>query len=166
MRLLYQERLAPGKQLDLIKSVYKNLFLTYMPSAGVSIFLLVIISLSESASQNYCWRTVVSRELLDCLIYFTCFVLPNLLGLTIISIYLYLYLRLPGPAHSCFLAYPLLMMAFNVYSLVVKLYLFFQTMESAGSLQYPNVLLPLVFALYLLYGYWRTNSVKNTRLSE
>lgn len=49
-RLIYKEKLQPGKYFDLSKYISKSLILTYLPSIGVSLLILIVANLSDTQS--------------------------------------------------------------------------------------------------------------------
>lgn len=50
-RLVYIEALAPGKYYNIVTFMVKNFIFTYIPSLIVSAFLLIIIYLTNTASE-------------------------------------------------------------------------------------------------------------------
>lgn len=53
-RLIYQEALAPGKYLNLVKFMFKNIIFAYIPSLVISTFLLVVLMVEDTSSEKNC----------------------------------------------------------------------------------------------------------------
>ena len=49
-RLVYKERLHPGKYIDLTKYVSKNVIFTYIPSIVVTLVVLVVANIDDTQS--------------------------------------------------------------------------------------------------------------------
>ena len=49
-RLIYREALAPGKYLNLVHFVFRNMVLAYIPSLVLSIFLFTILMIGDTPS--------------------------------------------------------------------------------------------------------------------
>lgn len=125
-KIIYREKLAPGKYLNMFKYVSQNILITYTPSLFVSVFLIIIISINEPENSNSCWTIPKKKSLLDYTIYFTCFVVPYIAGSIILSIYLFWYARLPKFSFNLFLVFPIASTAFSLYYAIIKIYLFFE----------------------------------------
>ena len=49
-RLVYREKLEPGKFIDLSKYISKNIIFTYIPSVIVTVVVLIVANLDETES--------------------------------------------------------------------------------------------------------------------
>ena len=124
-RLIYRERLAPGKYFNLVNFMFKNILMAYIPSLILSIFLVVILTITDSHAEKDCWKIIVDKDVSDYIIYGTCFILPNLITVIIISVYLRLYFKLATSKWTLFLFFPLASIAFSFYYLSIKIYQFY-----------------------------------------
>ena len=123
-RLVYREALKPGKYLNLVRFVFKNIVLAYIPSLIICIFILAIISFTDSASEAKCWTIISNTEIMDYIVYGVSFILPSLVTSIIICIYLYRYNKLPNRKCTIFLSFSIIALAFSAYYLAIKVYIF------------------------------------------
>ena len=123
-RLLYLQKLKPGKYFNIVVFVGKNILLTYTPSIIVSVFLLIMININSTQSEDHCWRVITHKEALDYVIYFTCFVLPNFIAMLIVGIYMFLYIKMEKSIKTIFLIFPVVSIIFGLYYISIKIYMF------------------------------------------
>ena len=57
-RLVYKEKLAPGKYVDLVKFIFKNLILAYLPALIVCVFLVLLIVFSKFDLNEGCRKMI------------------------------------------------------------------------------------------------------------
>ena len=60
-RLIYREKLAPGKYFNLVNFMLKNMVMSYIPSLIVTVFLLIVIVFSNFPLSDGC-SPVISAE--------------------------------------------------------------------------------------------------------
>lgn len=105
--------------------MFKNILMAYIPSIILAIFLILILTITKSKSEDSCWKIILDKDFSDYIIYLTMFILPNLITTIIISIYLRLYFKLADSKWTIFLLIPLSSIAFSIYYLSIKIYQFY-----------------------------------------
>ena len=136
-RLVYKEALAPGKYLNLVRFVSKNIVLAYIPSLVLCSFLLAIIYIGDSSSEAKCWTIILDTQLMDYVVYGSSFIFPNLITSIIICANLYWYRKLPSHKWTIFLLFPIIALIFSAYYLVIKIYLFTRDGSRVEGLEIP-----------------------------
>ena len=154
-RLIYLEKLKPGKYFNLLKFVFKNIIVAYIPSLIVSIFLGLILTITDSKAEENCWKIIIDKNVSDYIIYITCFILPNLISIIVINIYLRLYFKIPGKKWTLFLCFPLASTLFSVYYLIIKIFQFYDDEERKPIMEIPFIIEPVFFGIMFLIIYFK-----------
>lgn len=157
-RLIYREALAPGKYLNLVHFVFRNIVLAYIPSLVLSVFLLTIIMIGDSTSEANCWTIITETTLMDYIVYATSFYLPGLATSAILIAYLVLYARLPNGKWTIFLLFPILALVFSGYYLGIKLYLFWEGGTRVEQFEIPFLIEPFTYGCLFVYIYKKQTS--------
>lgn len=154
-RLIYREKLAPGKYFNLLNFMFKNIILAYIPSLIISAFLFLILSLTQTINEQNCWNNIANKETLDYVIYGICFILPNLVSCIIIVVYLWLYFKLPETKWTIYLLFPLIAIFFSLYYVILKSYVFFWEKDRQTDLEIPLIMEPFLYGTLFVYIYCR-----------
>ena len=152
-RLIYRQALAPGKYLNLVHFVFRNIVLAYIPSLVLSVFLLIIIILGETESEAKCWTIISHTELMDYIVYSTSFFLPGMLTSIIIIVYLFKYKNLNHGKWTVFLMFPILAVIFSIYYIGIKIYLFSQQDSRVQEYEIPFLIEPVAYGCLFFYVY-------------
>ena len=121
-RLIYKEKSAPGKYVDLVDFIFRNLILAYLPALIVCAFLVLLMIFSKFDLDEGCRKTIKIEHVEDYIIYVVCFILPNFIALIINSAFLILYWKKPGIKWTMFLSFPLISSVFSIFYLFVRIY--------------------------------------------
>lgn len=146
-----------------MKFVSRNIVITYIPSIAISIFLCIVINVTDSSSESDCFRIVTSKDTFDYIIYFTAFIIPNLIAFLIVLVYLILYKMLEDAPFTLFLIYPLISLLFNGYYIAIKLYLFIKSADIIENMEIPFIVEPLIYGLSFMYVLMRSVKHSNAR---
>ena len=128
----------------------KNIVLAYLPATAAALLIGVVANLGDSASEDNCWRIIREKNLLDYIVYFASFVLPNTIALALLVIYLIGYFSVASSQHNRLLILPLCAVVSMVYYLVLKLMVFFGEWDLNELLELPFLVDPLVHSLIFL----------------
>lgn len=164
-RLIYRQALAPGKYFNLVHFVFKNIVFTYIPSLVLSIFLLIIINISNTDSEQFCWRIVTNKEALDYIIYGTTFLLPNIVTSVVIVIYFFLLYRLASGKWTFFLLFSITSLAFSLYYISIKFYQLFNQDQDMGYYNLAMLGQPIIYGVFYIVVYLRQKK-KETNSSD
>lgn len=152
-RLIYREALAPGKYLNLVHFVFRNMVLAYIPSLILSIFLFTIIMIGDTASEASCWTIITDTNILDYVVYASSFCLPGLVTSIILLVYLLKYKKLTHGKWTIFLLFPIVALFFSAYYIAIKVYLFWQKNTRVEEYEIPFLIEPVTYGCIFLYIY-------------
>lgn len=124
--IIYFSIVHPARKITMGSYIGKRVILTYIPSAIISVLLLLLIELNDDTNNiEQCWRGLYNGSALQYIIYITAYIFPTILSIVIITVFLVLYYRVKSPHSSFnwFLIFPFSSLVFSVYFLVLKVYL-------------------------------------------
>lgn len=159
-KMVYRQKLSPGKHFSLPTFMLRNIVLAYIPSMIISVFLLLVLSLTQSINQENCWANITSPQPLDYIIYGACFILPSFTSFTATVVYLILYYRLPHPKWTIYLLFPFTSILFSVYYIGMKSYVFFFYHGRNVALEIPLIVQSFIYEVLFLYIYCKQKKKK------
>ena len=120
-RLIYREKLAPGKYFNLLNFMLKNMLMSYIPSLIVTVFLLVVVIFSNFDTNEGCSRIISTKTVEEYIVYIVCFILPDLVSSIIVMGFLFFYWKLGGKKWTIFLLFPLISLVYSLYYTTIKI---------------------------------------------